>query len=58
MNDYIAGLLIRERLRDDLRAADAAAMVRRVGGGTTRHRAAAALRRVADRLEVGSTSAL
>jgi hypothetical protein len=54
MNDYIAGLLIRERLRDDLRAADLACLARRAGGRGSRRRAAAVLRRAADRIDARS----
>jgi hypothetical protein len=58
MNDYIAGLLIRERLRDELRAADVASQARRAGGAPSRRRVAAVLRRAADRIEARSTGDL
>jgi hypothetical protein len=58
MNDYIAELLIRERLRDELRAADVASPARRAGGVTSRRRAAAVLRRTADRVDARSTGEL
>jgi hypothetical protein len=54
MNDYIAGLLIRERLRDERRAADVASQARRAGGAPRRRRAAAVLRRAADRVDARS----
>jgi hypothetical protein len=58
MNDYIAGLLIRERLRDELHAAGVASLARRAGAAPSRRRAAAVLRRAADRVDARSTGEL